>query len=89
MKKESSTHLIRVGGIYGNPRRVFSKEFKIEAVRLSQTSGKSDVQLARELRINRASLKRWRDELEADHKVSTSDAFCGNGKRNEEAERLW
>jgi transposase-like protein len=26
----------------GTQRQVFSKEFKIEAVRLSQTSGKSD-----------------------------------------------
>lgn len=70
-------------------RRGFTKEFKIEAVRLSQSSGKSDIQLARELGINRTSLKRWRDELEADRKVGSTDAFRGNGKRTEEAERIW
>jgi transposase len=70
-------------------RQVFSKEFKIEAVRLSQSSGKSDMQLARELGINRTSLKRWRDELAADQGAGSSDAFRGNGKRSEEAERIW
>jgi transposase len=73
----------------GNQRQVFSKEFKIEAVRLSQTSGTSDLQLARELGVNSTSLKRWRDELARDQQAGRSDAFWGNGKRSEEAERIW
>lgn len=70
-------------------RQVFSKEFKIEAVRLSQSSDKSDRQLASELGVNRTNLKRWRDELARDEQTGSSDAFRGNGKRSQEAERIW
>ena len=70
-------------------RQVFSKEFKIGAVRLSQSTGTSDMQLARELGLNRTSLKRWRDGPAADQGAGSSNAFRGNGKRSEEAGHIW
>jgi transposase-like protein len=41
-------------------RKKYSTEFKREAVRLMETSGKPIAQLARELGINDNNLYRWR-----------------------------
>jgi transposase len=41
-------------------QRHFTREFKLEAVRLLQTSGKSGVQLAKDLGISDSVLYRWR-----------------------------
>ena len=43
--------------------RKYSLEFKLEAVRLSNESGKPVTQVARDLNINPAFLYRWRDEI--------------------------
>ncbi len=40
----------------GKIQKVYTKEFKEEAVRLAQTSGKSIVQVARELGISDTSI---------------------------------
>ncbi|GAC1312543.1 MAG: hypothetical protein NVSMB27_48880 [Ktedonobacteraceae bacterium] len=47
-------------------QKVYTREFKEEAVRLAQTSGKSIVQVARELGISDTSIHYWRKEL-AEH----------------------
>ena len=44
----------------------YSLEFKLEAVRLSNESGKPVTQVARDLNLNPAFLYRWRDELHKD-----------------------
>ena len=44
-------------------RRHFSREFKIEAVRLVQ-QGQSISRVARDLEIGRGTLARWRQQLE-------------------------
>ena len=41
-------------------RRSYTEEFKREAVRLMETSGKSIAQIARDLGINDNNLYRWR-----------------------------
>ena len=41
----------------------YSLEFKVEAIRLSNESGKPISQVARDLNINPAFLYRWRDEI--------------------------
>jgi transposase len=43
-------------------RRVYSREFKAEAVELLSSSGKSMEQIERELGIGNGCLARWRDE---------------------------
>ena len=66
-------------------RRRFTKEFKIEAVRLTNNSGKTIRQVATDLAIPMTTLTRWRRELRS----NANDAFRGNGKRTEEQEHLW
>ena len=66
------------------PRRQYSREFKMEAVRLLETSGKSARQLERELGIGSGNLSRWKQEFAADGE----DAFPGHGRLTPEQERL-
>jgi transposase len=65
-------------------RRVFTKEFKQEAIRLSNESGKPINRIAAELGVPRSTLTRWRAEAAVD----ATEAFRGNGKRTAEQERI-
>jgi transposase len=56
-------------------RRKFSREFKIEAVRLVTDRGVAVAQAARDLDLAESVLRRWRRELTA----TPSAAFPGNG----------
>lgn len=65
-------------------RRSFSKEFKLEAVHLADTSGNT-AQTARELGVQADMIRRWRKRIEEDGKR----AFPGHGNpRDEELTRL-
>ena len=68
-------------------QKVYTQEFKEEAVRLARTSGKSIVQVARELGISDTRVHQWRKELTEHGK----EAFPGNGHQTpleEENRRL-
>lgn len=66
------------------PKRQYTKEFKEEAVRLSESSDNKS-QIARDLGIHVSLLGRWKRELQQEGKV----AFPGNGKpRDEEVVQL-
>lgn len=68
-------------------QKTYTPEFKREAVRLAQTSGKPIAQIARELGISDTSIHQWRKEL-AEH---GSEAFPGSGHQmaqDEEIRRL-
>src|SRR5579859_7550198 len=68
-------------------QKTYTQEFKREAVRLAQTSGKSIAQVAHELGISDSSIHQWRKEL-ADH---GAEAFPGKGHQTaleEENRRL-
>ncbi len=68
-------------------QKTYTPEFKREAVRLAQTSGKSITQVARELGISDTRVHQWRKEL-AEH---SSEAFPGSGHQTaleEENRRL-
>ena len=56
-------------------QKTYTAEFKREAVRLAQTSGKPIAQVARELGISDTSIPEWRKEL-SDHGAF---AFPGSG----------
>ena len=59
-------------------RRVrFSKEFKLEAVRLLELGQKSAVQLALELGVRRNQLYKWKEQLGS----KGAKAFRGSGRR--------
>src|SRR5579859_3631358 len=65
-------------------QKTYTQEFKREAVRLVQTSGKSIAQVARELGISDSSIHQWRKEL-AEH---GAEAFPGSGHQTAQEEEV-
>ena len=65
-------------------RREYAKEFKQEAVALSNEQGITAAQVARDLGIDAALLYRWRAEMRS----SGDEAFPGKGKLNSSDEEL-
>ncbi len=68
----------------GNRRRKreqFSREFKLEAVRLLELGQKPATQLALELGIARNQLYKWQEQL---GKVGKEHAFLGPGRKPED-----
>ncbi len=53
-------------------RKSYTEEFKREAVRLMETSGKPIAQLARDLGINDNNLYRWRGLYGSQHQSATN-----------------
>jgi len=64
-----------MGGVM-KERRVYTAEFKREAVRLSEQADVSVVQVAQELGVSDYSLYKWRKQA----RESGELAFPGNGK---------
>jgi transposase len=58
-------------------RQRFSKEFKLEAVRLLDSGKKSAVELALELGVRRNQLYKWKEQLSAKKEA----AFRGPGRK--------
>ena len=65
-------------------RKVFTKEFKREAVRLLETSGRPGSEVARELGIRRNQLYKW----QAEHRAKGTRAFPGRGPHPESLDEL-
>lgn len=68
-------------------RRKYSRDFKIEAVRLAEESDESAASVARQLGIHHNLIYKWRDQLLEDG----GEAFPGKGKlrsSDEEVRRL-
>jgi len=57
----------------------YTREFKIEAIRLAEESDKPVMQTARELGIRQNQIYKWKKQLEAEGDV----AFPGTGKKAE------
>jgi transposase len=69
-------------------RQQYTREFKVEAVRLVVEEERPLAQVARELGIARNLLQRWKREVEG---AGATEAFPGNGKltsHDEEIRRL-
>ena len=64
-------------------RRKFSREFKIEAVRMVTEGGHTAVQVARDLELAPDMLRRWRKELRRE-----GEAFPGAGTMKPEDAKL-
>jgi transposase len=60
-------------------QRIFTREFKVEAVRLSESSEKTVAQIARDLGVPERVLYRWRHEL----REQQERAFPGKGHQSE------
>ena len=61
-------------------RRSFSREFKVEAVRLVRDRGVSIAQAARDLDVHENVLRKWVKDFEAD----PAQSFPGNGRMKPE-----
>ena len=57
-------------------RKSYTKEFKLEAVRLLEKGNKPATELARELGVARNKLYKWKEEVAA----LGGDAFPGSGR---------
>lgn len=65
-------------------RRKFSRDFKLEAVRMVTEGGHSLSQVARDLDLRADMLRRWKRQIEEDG----GDAFPGHGRLKGEAQQL-
>jgi transposase-like protein len=65
-------------------RRTYTREFKLEAVHLWQTGGKSAAQIERDLDIDGSCLYRWKRTLAKEGE----NAFPGHGRLTPEQERV-
>jgi transposase len=65
-------------------RKHYTREFKLEALRLLETSGKSAAQIERDLGIGAGNLYRWKQEQNKDGE----HAFPGHGRLTPEQERI-
>ncbi len=73
------------------PKRKFTPEFKLEAVRLAAAGDKPLAQVARELGILPNLLRNWRRQVEGREGQPTIDVFPGQGRepcQEEELRRL-
>ena len=62
-----------------NTRKTYTREFKIEAAKLSYNSDKPIREIAESLGVSQSSLNRWRGEYRTD----PDQAFPGNGQLKE------
>ena len=65
-------------------RRSYSREFKMEAIRLWQTTDKSAREVEDDLGITHGLLYKWKSKFKAEGE----DAFPGNGNLSEAEEEL-
>ena len=65
-------------------RKRFSKEFKLEAVRLLDRGDKAAADLARQLGVRRNQLYKWKEQLGA----KGGDAFPGQGRRSDKDDEI-
>jgi transposase len=75
----------------GEKRRQFSREFKVEAVRLATSGEKKLEQVARDLGIRPDTLRAWKRQSEGRAGLAEGDVFPGNGNltsRDEEIRAL-
>ena len=73
------------------PKRKFTPEFKLEAVRLAAAGDKPLAQVARELGILPNLLRNWRRQVEGRERQPPADLFPGHGQlpsQDEEVRRL-
>ncbi len=68
----------------GKKRKKFSREFKIEALRQVEQSGKPLAQVARDLGLSANLLHGWKRQFS--ESVNSAEVFPGNGVSSPEAE---
>ena len=88
MDTELSTfYLIQTGGVHltKQQRRIYTKEFKLEAIQLVHSQGGNASAVARNLGIDPNALNRWIREVKTD----SEHAFPGLGNLKEPEKELY
>lgn len=67
-------------------RKKYSKEFKLEAIRMYENSERSATSIEQELEITKGLLTKWIQRMQEVPKKE--EAFSGNGKLSETEERI-
>ena len=65
-------------------RKTYTREFKLEALRLAETSGRPITQVERELGLSQGTMAHWRREVQR----NGGEAFPGHGHLLPSEERL-
>jgi len=66
-------------------RKHYSKQFKVDAIKLVTEQGYNVSEAARNLGIRHSSLRRWKKQIE----TNGNQAFPGKGNLNSEKEELY
>lgn len=69
-------------------RRQFTPEFKLEAVRMVNDSGRPISQVGRELGIRAEMLRTWKRQAESRAGLTPGDVFPGTGKLTSSEEEI-
>jgi transposase len=72
----------------GKTRRSFTREFKVQAVRMVGEAGRRLSEVARDLELDPKLIRRWREALEQETKKEVSEAFPGKGHLQPEPEEV-
>ena len=56
-------------------RKTYTREFKLEAIRLAETSGRPVTQIERELGLSQGTIAHWQREVQR----TSDEAFPGHG----------
>jgi transposase len=56
-------------------RKTYTREFKLESIRLAETRGRPVTQIERELGLSQGTIAHWRREVQQ----TGADAFLGHG----------
>jgi len=69
-------------------RRQFTREFKLEAVRLLTSGERKLAELARDLGVRADILRGWQKQAEGRAGLKNDDVFPGNGKLTSKEEEI-
>jgi len=72
----------------GKTRRSFTREFKVQAVRMVGEAGRRLSEVARDLELDPKLIRRWREALEQEKEKEVSEAFPGKGHLQPEPEEV-
>jgi transposase len=67
-------------------RRKYTKEFKMEAIRMYENGERTLLEVEKELGITPGLLGKWKDEL--NHQPKKEEAFPGNGRLTDTEARI-
>jgi transposase len=69
-------------------RRSFSREFKVETVRMVTEAGRRISEVARDLGLAPKLIRQWREALKQEQEQEGREAFPGKGHLQPEAEEV-